>query len=176
MQIVTDGIVLREVKTGESDRILTILTRDQGVVSAAAKHSLRLKNKLSAATGLLCWSDFTLFSGKTMYTVDEASAKKIFFELRSTMEGLSLALYMAELTGLLAPEGEAAGAYLDFLAPFISTFRRGNCSAKHVHRRRALCPISPRQPSPPCGTSFLPNRTNYINLPWAKKISRFSAA
>ena len=30
-------IVLREVKTGESDRILTILTPDSGVISAAAK-------------------------------------------------------------------------------------------------------------------------------------------
>ena len=41
----TPGLVLREVKFRESDRMLTILT-PQGVVSASAKGSLRLKSKL----------------------------------------------------------------------------------------------------------------------------------
>ena len=53
-QVKTKGIVLREVKTGESDRILTILTPDSGMISAAAKGAQRLKSKLFAATGLFC--------------------------------------------------------------------------------------------------------------------------
>lgn len=34
MQVATTGLVLRQVKVGEADRILTILTPDLGVVSA----------------------------------------------------------------------------------------------------------------------------------------------
>ena len=60
-QVKTTGIVLREVRTGESDRILTILTPGHGVISASAKSSQRLKNKLFAATGLFCYSEFVLF-------------------------------------------------------------------------------------------------------------------
>ena len=71
-QIKTKGVVLREVHTGESDRILTILTPQYGVISASAKSSQRLKNKLFAATGLFCYSDFVLFEGHSMYIVDEA--------------------------------------------------------------------------------------------------------
>ena len=43
MQISTSGLVLRQVKVGEADQILTILTPDRGVLSASARGSLRLE-------------------------------------------------------------------------------------------------------------------------------------
>ena len=36
MQLKTKGLVLREVKTGEADRILLILTPEHGILSASA--------------------------------------------------------------------------------------------------------------------------------------------
>ena len=42
---VTTGLVLKETRYKESDRILTILTPELGVISAAAQSSLRLKSK-----------------------------------------------------------------------------------------------------------------------------------
>lgn len=36
MQTATTGLVLRQVKVGEADRIITILTPELGVVSASA--------------------------------------------------------------------------------------------------------------------------------------------
>ena len=77
-QVKTKGIVLREVKTGESDRILTILTPDSGMISAAAKGAQRLKSKLFAATGLFCYSEFLLFPSKNLYIVDEATPIEVF--------------------------------------------------------------------------------------------------
>ena len=55
MQISTSGLVLRQVKVGEADQILTILTPDRGVLSASARGSLRLKSKLFSGCGLLCY-------------------------------------------------------------------------------------------------------------------------
>lgn len=115
MQITTKGLVLREVKTGESDRILTILTPELGVVSASAKSSLRLKSKLFAATGLFCYSEFVLFEGKSMYAVDEATPIEVFFGLRGSIEGMSLAMYLSDLASTLAPEGEEAADLLRLL-------------------------------------------------------------
>ena len=57
---VTTGLVLKETRYKESDRILTILTPELGVISAAAQSSLRLKSKLFSACGLFCYSEFTL--------------------------------------------------------------------------------------------------------------------
>ena len=49
---VTPGLVLKETRYKESDRILTILTPGLGVISASAQSSLRLKSKLFSACGL----------------------------------------------------------------------------------------------------------------------------
>ena len=58
--IVTPGLVLKETRYKESDRIITILTPGLGVISASAQSSLRLKNKLFSACGLFCYSEFVL--------------------------------------------------------------------------------------------------------------------
>ena len=108
MQIVTPGLVLREVKVGESDRIITLLTPKLGVITASAKGSLRLKSKLFSACGLFCYSEFTLVPGRNMYTVREAEVKNVFHGISSSIEGMSLAMYMAEMASALSPTGEEA--------------------------------------------------------------------
>ena len=52
MQINTMGLVLRAVRVGEADQILTVLTPGNGVLSASARGSLRLKNKQYVAAHL----------------------------------------------------------------------------------------------------------------------------
>ena len=64
--IVTPGLVLKETRYKESDRIITILTPGLGVISASAQSSLRLKNKLFSACGLFCYSEFVLLPGRNM--------------------------------------------------------------------------------------------------------------
>ena len=66
---VTMGLVLKETRYREADRILTILTPKLGVITAIAANSLRLKSKLFSACGLFCYSEFTLVPGRNMYTV-----------------------------------------------------------------------------------------------------------
>ena len=53
MQIVTPALVLREVKVGEADRILLLLTPEQGLISASAKGSLRLKSRKTGSSDRL---------------------------------------------------------------------------------------------------------------------------
>ena len=91
--IVTPGLVLKETRYKESDRIITILTPGLGVISASAQSSLRLKNKLFSACGLFCYSEFVLLPGRNMYCLYMLSEKKAdlrvikaVFELRTMSE------------------------------------------------------------------------------------------
>lgn len=113
--IVTPGLVLKETRYKESDRILTILTPELGVISASAQSSLRLKNKLFSACGLFCYSEFVLLPGRNMYTIREASVKNVFHGISSSIEGMSLAMYLAEMAASLSPTGEEAGKELRLL-------------------------------------------------------------
>lgn len=112
MKIITNGLVLREVKVGEADRILTLLTPKHGVISVSAKGSLRPKNKLFSSSGVFSYAEWSLFEGRNFYTADEASPIDVFFGLRESVEGISLASYIAELLQILSPTGEEAGALL----------------------------------------------------------------
>lgn len=112
---VTPGLVLKETRYKESDRILTILTPGLGVISASAQSSLRLKSKLFSACGLFCYSEFTLVPGRNMYTVREASVKNVFHGISSSIEGMSLAMYLAEMAAALTPTGQEAERELRLL-------------------------------------------------------------
>ena len=110
MPIATTGLILRQIKVGEADRILTILTPDLGVISASAKGSMRLKNKLFSATGLFCYSEFSLTSGRSHYFIDTAQIKNVFHGISATVEGMGLASYMAEIAACAAGIGSTAAA------------------------------------------------------------------
>lgn len=142
MQIVTPGLVLREVKVGESDRIITLLTPQLGVITASAKASLRLKSKLFSACGLFCYSEFTLFQDKNMYIVDDAQVKQVFFGLRESIEGMAMAMYLAEFAQTLSPtEGEASAELRLLLNSLylISEHKKPLEQIKAVYELRATC-------------------------------------
>ena len=107
MRTTTMGLVLRATKTGEADRAL--LTPD-GLVSAMAKGALRLKSRLFSGTGLFCYSEFTLFEGKTMFVVDEAEVRQVFWGIHESVEHMALAMYFAELASTLSPTGGRGAA------------------------------------------------------------------
>ncbi len=136
MHSTTEGLVLREVKFRESDRMLTILT-PQGVVSASAKGSLRLKSKLFSACGLFCYSDFTLYEGRNgVYQVNEAQVKKLFFDIRNSVEGLAVAMYLAELVVTLHPTAAEAEQMLRLLLNTLYLISQGN---KDLHQ---ICTVA----------------------------------
>jgi len=115
MQIATTGLVLRQVKVGEADRILTLLTPELGVISASAKGSLRLKNKLFSGCGLFCYSEFVLASGRSSYFVEGAQVKRVFHGLSGSVEGMSLASYLCEVAASLSPAPPEAQEQLRLL-------------------------------------------------------------
>ena len=116
MTIRTDGIVIREQQTGEQDRLVTVLTREKGVIKAFVNGARSPKSKNVAATGLLCYSDFSIEkTKKDVYVIKEATAKEVFFSLRENIVALSLAQYFAELTYELAPREEDSSEFLSLL-------------------------------------------------------------
>ena len=111
MQCVTHGIVIRAKSVGD-DRLLTILTSDYGVISAAARGANKPRGRLTSSTELFCYSKLVLFRYRDSTTVDSAEVEQSFFALRQDIAALALASYIAELCCELAPPEEAAPEYL----------------------------------------------------------------
>lgn len=123
MQIQTVGIVIQVAAVGESDRLVTVLTQDRGVVRAFARNSRAAKSRLVSATQLFCYSRILLFCGKDKYMIDEAQPLEVFFELRQDISRLALAQYFCELAGALAPKEDNDRA-AEFLRLLLGAFRR----------------------------------------------------
>jgi DNA repair protein RecO (recombination protein O) len=107
----TQGLIIREQAIGESDRLVTVLTRDQGVVRAFARRAKNYKDSKNSGTSLLCYSRLELYEGRDKYIINAAYPIEVFFELRRDIVRLALGQYFCELAAELVPAGvESAGA------------------------------------------------------------------
>ena len=125
MQIKTKGIILKELASGDEDKLLTILTEDRGVIFAYARGARRFKNRLAPSTGLLCYSSMVLFWNRDRYSLDYADSIEQFFELRQSVEKLALASYFAEVSAMLGPKENDKGQFLKLLLNCLSFLQSG---------------------------------------------------
>lgn len=132
MHIETDGLVIKEQNVGESDRLITVLTGQYGVIRAFVSGGKTIKNRNLAGTQLLAYSDFTFYEGRESYNVNHATEREVFFDLRSDIENLSLAFYLAELFGELAPESAKCEELLKLLLNSIYLLSKKKCDPKIV--------------------------------------------
>lgn len=109
------GLVIREQTIGESDRLVTLLTADFGLVRAFARGAKQMKNRMNSSTSLFAYSDFSLYRGRDAFVIDNASPIEVFFDLRKDIKKLSLAQYFAQLAYELANEEQPAQEMLSVL-------------------------------------------------------------
>lgn len=116
MQSQTRGVVLRTSPVGESDRLVTVLTEDLGVVRAFARRSRAAKSRLVSATQPFCYARLSLYARRDgSFVVDDAQPIEVFFALREDIGRLALGQYLCDLAGALAPPGEGAAGILRLL-------------------------------------------------------------
>jgi len=115
MKFQTTGLIIKQQNIGEQDKLVTVLTKDMGVLRAFVRGAKNIKNPKSAATDLLCYSDLSVYHGKEAYIIDEASLKEMFFELRKDMEKLSLSQYFCELAAHICPVEQSAEGQLSLI-------------------------------------------------------------
>lgn len=113
--IVTKGIVLRETETKETDKILTLLTEEQGKISVIARGVRRKSCRYAACAQSLAWSEWTLYQKGDWYYANEGSTLELWNGLRNDLEALSLGFYLAELTEAVATENVLAPELLRHL-------------------------------------------------------------
>ncbi len=93
----TEGLVIKEMNVGESDRLVTLFTRENGIIRAFASGAKNIKSKKGAATSLLTYSSFTILKKKDSYRIYEATPIAMFFALGCDIQTISLSQYFCEL-------------------------------------------------------------------------------
>ena len=105
MHTTTKALVLREVDYKESDKILTLLTQEQGKLTVSARGCRRKGSPIAAGCQLLCWSELVLYDYQSRWWVKEASTLRQFRGVRGELDKFALACYFAEVAETLAVDG-----------------------------------------------------------------------
>lgn len=141
MRTRTKGLILNEQSVGERDRLITVLTRDRGIVRCFVRGGKSFSNKSFAATHTMCYSKMNIFVGKNSEIVDDAELIRFFSELRQDIEKLALVQYMFEIAICCIPQGLDSEKQLSLILNcmhFLSTGDRSDKFVKTVFEVRLM--------------------------------------
>lgn len=103
-----DGLVIREIKVGEYDKIITLITPTEGQISVTAKGASSSKSKLIACTKLFTYGNYEIYKKGDLRYLREGAIIEPFFALSVDIERMALASYLCEIAGEVSGEGESS--------------------------------------------------------------------
>jgi DNA repair protein RecO (recombination protein O) len=128
----TDALVLRTYKTGESSRIVVLLTRERGKLRAVAKGARGPRSRYQSSLETLSEVRATLYGRQGAELLRLGACELIRSAFPSRSDGLDATLslsYFAELLDAFAQEGEAEDAVYRLALAVLRAAQLGQPSA-----------------------------------------------
>ena len=91
------GINLKGMPLGENDRLLTILTKEHGLIRAVAAGARKHRSAMAGRSGLFVVNDLQISVGRNMDRIKNAEVLQSFVGLGKTLAKLTAAQYLSEL-------------------------------------------------------------------------------
>lgn len=110
-----EGIVLRTWKLGESDRIVSILTRHRGKVRAVAKGARKSKNRFAGRVEPTRHLQIQCYEGRSLDNLTQVESLDTFRRMRADFDRLSKAAVLLEAADQMSTEGQPDEAAFDML-------------------------------------------------------------
>ncbi len=92
------GINLKSMPLGESDRLLTILTRDHGLIRVVAPGARKHKSSLRGRSSIFVVNELVIAKGRSLDRITQADGIEYFSGLSQNLSKLTASQYLAELT------------------------------------------------------------------------------
>ena len=101
------GVVLRTIRLGEADRIVTVLTRGRGKVRAVAKGVRKTKSRFGGRLEPLSHVALLLYEGRELDVVTQVEALEQFRSVREDLDRLAKGHALLEAADQVAQEHQA---------------------------------------------------------------------
>jgi DNA repair protein RecO (recombination protein O) len=122
----TEAIIIKKVKLGEADRILSLYTPRLGKIRVVAKGVRRPRSKMAGHLELLTHSLVSLARGRNLDTVTGSQTINSFLPLKSDLKLTSYALYAVELTDLFTADNDESYPLFQLLLETMHKLCQGN--------------------------------------------------
>jgi len=124
----TQGIILKQTKLGEFDKIVTIYSPEFGKLSAVAKGACRPKSKLGGNVEPLTHSLMLLAKGRNLDIVTQSQTINGFLALKSDLWRMACGLYVLELIDSFTLENSGNQPLFDLLLDTLQRLCQGDDS------------------------------------------------
>ena len=121
-----EGIILRHSDFGETDRLLTIYTRELGKVKVIAKGVRKARSRKAGHVEPFTRTQLQLARGRDLFILTQAEASDTFHALREDLILLSYASYMIELLDQSTYDDEENRPVYRLLAQTLQRLNRGD--------------------------------------------------
>lgn len=95
--LVCNGLVVRETTQGENNKILSILTKEKGVITATVRGAKKINSKNGGGSQLFSYATFSIEESKGWKYIRGTEPITIFYNLRNDLKKLSLASYFMQM-------------------------------------------------------------------------------
>ena len=102
----TKGIIIAEKVLSDFDKMLTILTPNNGKIECVAKGARRPKSLLMAGTQFLCFGEYLLYKGSDNYSMNSCETIEIFYNIRTDLDKLKYAVYITKIINDVTTENQ----------------------------------------------------------------------
>lgn len=100
----TGAIVIKTADFKDADRMLTLLTKDFGLMSAKVKAAKKQTSKLFCSSSLFCCGEYEFYERGGYYGVRGCEITHSFQKLPENYEAFSAACFIADVAGKAAQE------------------------------------------------------------------------
>jgi DNA repair protein RecO (recombination protein O) len=91
------GINLKAVPIGENDRLVTILTREHGLIKAIAPGARKSNSTLSGRSAIFVVNSLLIAKGRSLDKITQAETVTTYSGLSGDLSKLAASQYLAEL-------------------------------------------------------------------------------
>ena len=126
MEKKVNGIVVKSVSYLEADKILTIFTLEEGLITTKIKGVKKAGAKLKACSEPFCFAEFILASSTNRNIVTGASMYDGFYSLREDIVAFYAGAVALDFIKAFCPEGEVLPEHFDLLATFLKNLCYGD--------------------------------------------------
>ena len=121
-----NGVVLRTIKLGEADRIVTLMTEGHGKVRAVAKGVRKTKSKFGGRLEPMTHVALQLYEGRELDTITQVDTVDHFRTLRDELDRVAKAQALLEVVDQVAQERQANPALYRMLVGALRALATSN--------------------------------------------------
>ena len=126
------GMVLSAMPVGEYDKRISLLTKEQGRITAFVRGARRTKSPLLAAGNPMSFGTFYAYAGRDSYTVQRADITEHFETVKNDIDRILYATYFMEVADFYGREGMDETERLKLLYTGIKALTREQLSLRLV--------------------------------------------